>query len=159
MRRARSDFVAGLFIRWGLVDEARDATAQALAALRACGDTWGVARCCNQLGAIESARGNLRAARELFAQALAGNEALGDELGMSQVLGNLAELEFAAGAPERASRFINEALELATLGKNLNLWVCGTKTTQHIASPWVTSWRPASRRARRCVLLGRYEMR
>ncbi|MFY9665271.1 MAG: tetratricopeptide repeat protein, partial [Candidatus Cybelea sp.] len=105
----------------GPLDEAREATAGALAALRACGDTWGVAHCLNQLAYIESERGDLNVARELYAQALAGNKALGDEMGMSQVLGNMAESEFAMGGHEQALRLAEQALELASLGKNLTL--------------------------------------
>ena len=50
----------------GPLDEAREATAVALVALRACGDTWGVAHCLNQLAYIESERGDLNVAREFM---------------------------------------------------------------------------------------------
>jgi tetratricopeptide (TPR) repeat protein len=105
----------------GSLDEARDVTVEALAALRECGDTWGVAHCLNQLAYIEGERGDFRAAHESYAEALVGNEALGDEMGMSQVLGNMAESEFAVGNHGQALSLAEQALELASLGNNPTL--------------------------------------
>ena len=42
-------------------------------------------------------------------------------MGMSQVLGNMAESEFAMGDHKQALRLAEQALELASLGKNLTL--------------------------------------
>jgi predicted ATPase/class 3 adenylate cyclase len=103
----------------GRLDEAREAIAQALAASRACGDTWSVANCLEALADVEVYRGDLRAGRALYAQALADMKALRSELGTAGVLGGMAELEFAAGDPEQALRLMNEALEFALLGKDL----------------------------------------
>jgi predicted ATPase/DNA-binding XRE family transcriptional regulator len=103
----------------GRLDEAREATAHALAASRASGETWDVAQTLNLLALIEMSRGDLRAGRDLYAQALAATRALGDELGTSRVLGNMAELEFATGDVEQALRLANEALELPSLEKHL----------------------------------------
>ncbi len=99
----------------GRLDEARAATALALAALRACGDMLHAADCFNNLALIEVDCGDLRAGRELFAQALAVAKARGDEIRISRAQHSMAELEFAAGDPERALRLANEALELVSL--------------------------------------------
>jgi predicted ATPase/class 3 adenylate cyclase len=117
---ARAQQLAGFALfRMGRLDEARETTAHALATSRTCGDAWNAARCISNLAAIEVSRGDFRAGRELFAQALSDWKALGDEVGPAHVLGNMGELEFAMGDPERALHFANEALDLASLGKNL----------------------------------------
>ena len=105
----------------GRLDDARQATAEALAALRACEDAWGTAHCLNQLAYIEGERGDFHRARELYAQALAGNKALGDEMGTSQVLGNMAESEFAVGDHQQALHFAEQAVQLAARGNNPTL--------------------------------------
>jgi predicted ATPase/transcriptional regulator with XRE-family HTH domain len=102
----------------GQLEAAREAIAHALAASRACADTWNVAYCLKQLAGIEWGRGDFSAGRELFAQALADVKALGDELRTAYVLGDIAELEFAAGDPAQALRLATEALEIHVRGKN-----------------------------------------
>ncbi|HEY2475947.1 MAG TPA: helix-turn-helix domain-containing protein, partial [Candidatus Cybelea sp.] len=118
--RARRRRGFALF-QMGRLDEAREATANALAASRASGETWDLANTLNLLALIENRRGDLRAGRDLYAQALLATRALGDELGISRVLGNKAELEFAAGDVEQALLLANEALELPSLEKHLRL--------------------------------------
>ncbi len=102
----------------GQLEEARESIAQALVALRTCGNARNVASCLNVLAGIEKERGDFGASRELHTQALADYKALGNELGTANVLTNMAELEFAAGDPEQALRLANEALEIHLRGKN-----------------------------------------
>ncbi|HEY1656627.1 MAG TPA: adenylate/guanylate cyclase domain-containing protein [Candidatus Tumulicola sp.] len=114
---ARVEFAWGLY-QMGRLDEAGDAIARALAALRTCGDQWGVAGGLNIQAAIALNSGNRHSARELFAQALATYKALGNEIEAAVVLGNMAELEFGEGRPEEALRLGAEALEINVCGKN-----------------------------------------
>jgi len=109
--RVQQDLGWALF-RMGYLDQAHEVIAEALAASRAYGNTWGVAWGFKQLAYIEMHRGDLAAARELFAQALTASKTLEDFLTTSDVLGCMAELEFAAGDPKRALDLANEALEL-----------------------------------------------
>jgi predicted ATPase/class 3 adenylate cyclase len=119
-RSARAQGIRGFALyQMGRVDEAREATAHALAATRAFGNRRDVAGCRSQLAYIEAHRGDFRAARQLFAQALADQEALGDELSRAGLLGDIGESKFAAGDPKKALRFALEALDLASLAKHL----------------------------------------
>ncbi|MBV8149226.1 MAG: tetratricopeptide repeat protein, partial [Candidatus Eremiobacteraeota bacterium] len=110
--------LAYALMQMGRLDEGKATIEQALAAARACGDTWNVATCHNRQASIECVRGDGRAARELFAQALAAYKALGDESGTARVLNNTADLEFADGHPEQALRATSEALEIQLRGRN-----------------------------------------
>jgi predicted ATPase len=101
----------------GRFDEATAAIEQALAAARACGDTWNEAYCLDTQASIAQERGDLPLARDLFALALAAFEALGDESGIAIVLSNMAELEFADGHPELALRAASAALEIHARGE------------------------------------------
>ena len=74
-------------MRWDRLDEAREAIAQALAALRACGDAWNVAQSLRGLAWVEWNRGDLAAGRELYAQALAGMKDLEDFAGLLKCWG------------------------------------------------------------------------
>ena len=107
-----------VLFQMGQLEEAREASAQALAASLACGDAWNVAICQNLSAVIEWERGDFVAGRKLFAQALASKKALGDELETAETLSDMAELEFAAGNPEQALHLVNEALELDLRGRN-----------------------------------------
>ena len=121
--RAQAESGDALY-RMGELEKAREVITAALATLRAYGDTR-IASHLSMLANIEWSRGDLRAARELHSQALVGFKALGDELRTAGVLGSMAELEFAAGDPKQALYFVNEALELAFLGKpsaNVAIW-------------------------------------
>jgi predicted ATPase/class 3 adenylate cyclase len=115
--RARRSLAFALH-QMGRRDEARDEIVRALTALRACGDTLGVAHGLNVQASIEWARGDLHTARELYAQGLAASKALGDEAGATVVLNNMAELEFADGHPEQALRLVSEALEINVRSKD-----------------------------------------
>ena len=105
----------------GRLHEAREATAAVLAASDALGDRRNVAYSLNQLASIEASIGDLRAARATCARALAGMKALADQFGVALVLGFMAEVEFAAGDAKQALRLANEALELASRGKDLTV--------------------------------------
>ena len=63
----------------GRLEEASDANARALAAMRELGDKPGVADGLNAQAIIEWSRGDIAAARESFAQALAAYKALGND--------------------------------------------------------------------------------
>jgi predicted ATPase/DNA-binding CsgD family transcriptional regulator len=102
----------------GHLEQASEATASALTALRECGPKDEVAACLNQQGIIQWHLGNVAGGRELFTQALAAFKALEDESGTAQVLACLAELEFADGQFERALGLATEALETHSGGKN-----------------------------------------
>ncbi len=107
----------------GCLDEAREATTQALATSRTCADTYIVTHaatpaCLNLLAGLEAVGGDFRAGRELYAQALTAYKALGDERRVSSCLTNMAELEFAEGDSEQALRLANEGLEIDLRGKN-----------------------------------------
>jgi predicted ATPase len=129
--RAQSDLAWALY-QMGRPDEAQAAIEQALAALRACGDTDNVAACLDAQATIERSRGDVRAARELYAQALAANKALGDESGTAIVLLNMAELDFADGHPEQALRAVGEALEIHVRGKNArSIAICHTNSAAY----------------------------
>lgn len=105
----------------GRLEEARDATLGVLASSRALGEHRNVAYYLNQLASIEASRGELGAAREACGQALSAMKARGDEFGTALALGFMAEMEFVADDPEHALRLANEALALASLGKNLTV--------------------------------------
>ncbi|HEY1681462.1 MAG TPA: adenylate/guanylate cyclase domain-containing protein [Candidatus Tumulicola sp.] len=103
----------------GRLEEASDASARALAAMRAVADAPGVIECLNMQAIIHWARGDVVAAREEYTKALAAYTALGgDEAGAAVVLGNLAELEFGDGQVEQAVRLAEEALGIQSRGKN-----------------------------------------
>ena len=117
---ARAQWVRGFALyQMGQVDEAREATAQALAAIRAFGSRRDVAHCRSQLAYIEAHRRDFNAARRLFAEALEDEETLGDDLTRAGVLSDIGEAAFAAGDPKEALRFANEALDLASRAKHL----------------------------------------
>lgn len=63
----------------GRLREAGDASARALAAMRALGSKSGVAGCLNQQAMIQWAGGDVAAARQSFAQALPAYKALGSD--------------------------------------------------------------------------------
>jgi predicted ATPase len=115
--RAQRQLASGLS-QIGRLDEAQTTIEQALAALRSCGDAFGVSYCLDTKATITRIGGDLRAARELYAQTLETSKALGDELGAPVVLSNMAEVEFADGHPDRALRAVTEALEVQLRGKN-----------------------------------------
>jgi predicted ATPase/class 3 adenylate cyclase len=115
--RAQYQLAFALF-QMGRHDDARDASAVALATARECGDDRNVASCLNQQAGIEWVRGDVGAARALYPQALSAFKKLGHESGMAMVLLNMAELEFADGHPEQALRYVTDALELDSGGKN-----------------------------------------
>ena len=107
----------------GRLDEAREATIQALATSRTCTDAYVVTHpatpaCLNLLAGLETVGGDFRAGRELYAQALAAYKALGDERLVSSCLTNMAELEFAEGDSEQALGLANEGLEIDLRGRN-----------------------------------------
>lgn len=104
----------------GQLDDARDATAKALVALRACGDERKATDCLCTLANIEAERGDRAAARELHAQALAGMKSFGSDVGAAAISGNMAESEFAAGDAAEALRLADEALELTSKVKDPN---------------------------------------
>jgi predicted ATPase/class 3 adenylate cyclase len=160
-RAARAQRLRGFGLyQMGRLDEARETIAQALAASRACGDTWNVAYCLNNQAGIETDRGDLSAGRTLLAQALAAMKATGDELGGAVVLGTMAESEFAAGDAEQALRLADEALALAALWKNLPHtagWHANT-TAYRIALGDLTGARGSAREALRLVREVRHEL-
>ncbi|MGB6601841.1 MAG: tetratricopeptide repeat protein [Candidatus Cybelea sp.] len=119
---ARAEQLLGFALfQMGRLDTARETMARALAAFHANGDMWSMALCLSQLGYIERSRGDLSAARELFTRALSGMRSLGNELGIAMALGKMADLEFTAGDSKQALSFATEALELESLGENLEL--------------------------------------
>ncbi|HMF28138.1 MAG TPA: hypothetical protein VKE42_05165, partial [Candidatus Cybelea sp.] len=105
----------------GRLDEARKATARVLETSRALREGRTEAYSLNQLASIEASRGDLPAARQACAQALAAMKARDDQFGEALVLGFMAEMEFAAGDAAQALRLANEALEVASPGKNLTV--------------------------------------
>ncbi|MDQ6766412.1 MAG: NB-ARC domain-containing protein, partial [Candidatus Eremiobacteraeota bacterium] len=111
------DLGYGLY-QMGRLEESSETFVRALAALRECGNKWGVARCLSLDADIHRSRGDAVAGRELSAQALEAFKALGDEAGTASVLANLAELEFADGQVEQALRLGGESLEIDARGKN-----------------------------------------
>ncbi|HEX3456735.1 MAG TPA: hypothetical protein VHR97_02165 [Candidatus Baltobacteraceae bacterium] len=115
--RARSQLAFAL-CQMGRLDEANDAIAQALAAMRECRDAWGVANGLNTQAMIVLSGGDRHTARALFAQALTADKALEDEAGAAAVLGNMAELEFDEGRPEEALRLGTEVLAIYMRGKS-----------------------------------------
>jgi|HubBroStandDraft_4_1064222.scaffolds.fasta_scaffold00016_2 tetratricopeptide (TPR) repeat protein len=116
---ARAQYqLAFALMQTGRLDEAAATNEQALAAARACGDSFCVAICLAQRANIARIRGDVRVARELYAPTLAAFKALGNEDGAAVVLSNLAELEFADGHPEPALQAASEALEIYARGKN-----------------------------------------
>jgi predicted ATPase len=156
--RAQSSLVWALH-QMGRLDEAKVANEQALAALRACGDGWGVANCLNWQASF-ARRDDGRAGRELFAQALAAFKTLGNESGAAVVLLNLAELEFADGHPEEALRATSEALEIWLRGKNATN-IAGAYTNSaayRIALGDLTGARESAREALRLARQTRYEL-
>jgi predicted ATPase/class 3 adenylate cyclase len=115
--RARYQLAFALF-QMGRSDEAREANTLAVATARECADNVSMAACLNQQAGIEWVRGDVAAAREIYPRALSAFKKLGNESGMAMVLLNMAELEFATGHPEQALRFVRDALELESRGKN-----------------------------------------
>lgn len=107
-----------VFFQMGKLEEAREASAQALSASLACGDAWNVTICQNLSAVVESELGDFVTGRTLFEQALRGKKALGEELEIAETLSDMAELEFAAGNPDHALGLVNEALEIDLRGKN-----------------------------------------
>ena len=143
----------------GRLDEAKAAAEQALAASRACGDTWNVASCLDIQASIEWLHGDVDAGRELFAQALAAKKPVGNEVGTAVVLLNMAELEFADGHPEQALSAASEALEIHLRGKNAtNIAVDYVNIAAYrIAIGDVTGAREAAREALRFARQARHE--
>lgn len=117
---ALDDLAFGLF-QMGRLEEAGDANARALAAIRTLKNKPGVAQGLNLAAVIQLGRGDFAAARESFAQSLAAHKALENEFGTAVVLGNLAELEFGEGQVEQAVRLASEALEIHVRGKNASM--------------------------------------
>jgi predicted ATPase len=118
-RAARAQrYIAHALFQMGRPDEAKAEIEPALAAARACKDTFNVANCLRTQASVNTCRGDARDARELFAQALAAYKALGHEPGIAVALISMAELEFEVGHPEQALRDACEALEIHVRGKN-----------------------------------------
>ena len=109
--------IAFSLLQMGRLEEAGDANARALAAMRASGNKPGVVNSLNVQALIQRARGDVATARESFAQTLAAYKALGDESATAVVLSNLAELEFGEGQVEQALRLVGEAIEINYGGK------------------------------------------
>ncbi len=104
-------------LQMGQLDEAADAIARSISALRECGDAPGVASCYGLQG-VNAYNGQAYAAgRRFYLQAIDAYAALGDDLSMANVLGNLAELEFADGRPQEALRSVSESLAITSRGK------------------------------------------
>ena len=118
--RAKARVAFALFLL-GRLDEASVLIAQALEALRVCGDEHELPVWFSVQASIEGDRGDRRLGRELQAQALAAYKALGDEFGQAIVLVNSGELEFTDGQPEQALHCVNGALEILSRGKNADL--------------------------------------
>lgn len=102
----------------GRLDEASDAIAHALNALRELGDTRNVPYCLDLLASIACRKGDPSTGLELFAQALAGVKALGDDVQTAWILSHMAELEFARGNAQQSLQLIDEALDLTSSGKS-----------------------------------------
>ncbi|MDQ6767402.1 MAG: tetratricopeptide repeat protein [Candidatus Eremiobacteraeota bacterium] len=113
----------GLY-QMGRLEEARQANACALAALRECGDERGLAVCLTHRAIIHRHCGNIDAGRETYAQALEAYKALRNESGVATVLLDLADLEFADGQVERALQLVSESLQITALGKNATYVAC-----------------------------------
>ena len=109
--RALVHLALGLY-QTGLLEEASETNARALAALREYGDKGGIAGCLSEQGLIAFARGAKAEARDLCAQALGLYKALGHEIDAANLLTILADLEFSEEHAEQALRLVNEAIEI-----------------------------------------------
>jgi predicted ATPase len=110
-------------LAWGLChvgqyDRAEVANDRALGWFKQHADKRNIAACLRQQANILEARGDSATARQLHTQALALVKALGSQNTVATALASLGELEFKEGNAAEALRYVKEAIELASWGKN-----------------------------------------
>jgi predicted ATPase/class 3 adenylate cyclase len=110
-------------LAWGLChlgqyDRAEVANDRALGWFKQHADRRHIAACLRQQAAILEARGDSATARQLHVQALTLVRALGSGNAVAAALSSLAAFEAQEGNTADALRYIQEAIELASWGKN-----------------------------------------
>jgi CHAT domain-containing protein/Tfp pilus assembly protein PilF len=114
-RRAEADNLNRLAVTLqaqGRIRESLSAFQRALEMFRDAGDTAGVGRCLNGVGALYKDLGELEQAKEYLEQALPFRRLTGDERGEAITLTTLGPVYAKLGQPEKASEVLMEALAI-----------------------------------------------